>query len=485
MDKMIQGDSGEVTITNDGATILQQMQVHHPAAKMLVDLSKSQDIEAGDGTTSVVVICGALLDACNALLTRGLHPMRISEAFGLAADKAVEILESVAIPVDLEDREALIRNAETSLSSKVISQYSARFAPIAVDAVLGIYDPARPETVDLDDIKVVSKVGGTMDDTELVPGLVFSQGCAKAANGPTRCKDAKIGVIQFHLSAPKTDIENQVVVSDYTAMDRILREERKYILKMCKTIKKAGCNVLLIQKSILRDAVNDLSLHFLAKLGIVVVRDVERDDIEFICKTIGAKPVADIANFTPEKLGSAEVVEEVSFSGRGGVVKITGVPNPGRTVSVLIRGSNELVVGEADRSLHDALCVVRSLVKRRFLLAGGGAPEVELTRQLGAWAKTLTGMESYAVKGFADALEVVPYTLAENAGMHPIALVTALRKEHAEGSKYAGINVKKCCISDMLEANVVQPLLVTLSAIKLATETVQMILKIDDLVGVR
>ena len=280
-------------------------------------------------------------------------------------------------------------------------------------------------------------------------------------------------------------MENNVVVSDYAAMDRLLREERKHILGLCKKIKKAGCTLLLVQKSILRDSVNDLSLHFLAKLKIAVVRDVERDDIEFICKTVGARPVADINNFTAEKLGSADLVEEVSFSGRGGVVKITGVPNPGRTMSVLIRGSNELVVGEADRSLHDALCVVRSIVKKRFLLAGGGAPEIELSRRLNAYAKTLPGMDSYCLKAYAEALEVIPYTLAENAGMHPIAIVTALRKQHAEGEIYAGINVKKCCISNMLEGNVVQPLLVTSSAIKLATETVQMILKIDDLVGVR
>jgi T-complex protein 1 subunit delta len=336
----------------------------------------------------------------------------------------------------------------------------------------------------LSDIKIVTRVGGTMDDTEMIDGLVFPKGMSHTAGGPTRVENAKIGLIQFCLSAPKTDIENQVVVEEYSAMDRILREERKYILKMCKKIKKAGCNVLLVQKSILRDAVNDLSLHFLAKLGIAVIRDVERTEIEYISKTLGCRPVSHIDHFKAEKLGQAELVEEQTCGGRGKVVKITGVANPGRTVSVLIRGSNALVLGEADRSLHDALCVVRSLVKQKFLIVGGGAPEIEVAQRLSQWAKSLPGMSAYCVRAFAEALEVIPYTLAENAGLHPIAIVTELRKRHAEGSKFAGINVRKGTITTMDDENVLQPLLVSTSAIHLATETVQMLLKIDDLVGV-
>jgi T-complex protein 1 subunit delta len=265
-------------------------------------------------------------------------------------------------------------------------------------------------------------------------------------------------------------------------MDKILREERAYILNLCKAIAKSGCNVLLVQKSILRDSVNDLSLSFLAKLKILVVKDVERDDVEFISKTLGTTPIAHIEQFTPDKLGSAELVEEVSL-GQSKVVKVTGVPGAGSTISMLIRGSNRLVLDETDRSLHDALCVVRSIVKQKFLIAGGGAPEIECSLALAAYARTLSGAHSACVAAFAEALEVIPYTLAENAGMNPIAIVTELRKRHAEGARTAGINVRKSIISDILEENVVQPLLVTTSAIALSTETVRLILKVDDVSG--
>jgi T-complex protein 1 subunit delta len=485
MDKMIQGDKGEVLITNDGATILAQMQVFHPTARMLVDLSHAQDVEAGDGTTSVTVLAGSLLSACEALLAKGIHPTLISEAFGRAAAKAEEILIKVAVPVHLGDRESLMKAATTSLASKVVSNNSALLSPLAVDAVLAVIDPATANNVDLNDIKLVKQLGGTIDDTELVPGLVFTQEAQTDGGALTQIKGAKIGLIQFCLSAPKTDMENSVVVNEFSAMDRILREERKYILGLCKQIKKAGCNVLLIQKSILRDAVNDLSLHFLAKMGIMVVKDIERNDIEFISRTLGCLPVAHIDSFVPEKLGKADLVEQVAIEGsQQKVVKITGVPNPGKTVTVLCRGSNKLVLDEADRSIHDALCVIRSLVKKKFLIAGGGAPEMECSVQLSAWSKTLVGVESYCVRAFAEAMELIPYTLAENAGLNPIAIVTELRKKHVEGLTTAGINVRLGSISDIREENVLQPLLVTTSAIKLATETVRMVLKIDDLVAV-
>jgi T-complex protein 1 subunit delta len=483
MDKMIQSADGSVLVTNDGATILDKMDVVHPAAKMLVGLSKAQDVEAGDGTTSVVVICGALLNAVHGLLAKGIHPTKISESYGKAVTQAHLLLEDVATPVDLSDRESLINAARTSLSSKVISQYAELFAPLAVDAVLKVIDPATAVNVDLDDVKIVTRVGGTMDDTEMIDGLCFGKGFARSG-GIQRIEAPKIGLIQFCLSAPKTDMENSVVVSEYDQMDKILREERKYILKMCKKIKKAGCTLLLVQKSILRDAVNDLSLHFLQKLGIAVIRDIERDDIEYICKSLGCRPIAHVDSFTSEKLGTAALAEESSISGKGRVVKITGVANPGKTCSILIRGSNKMVLDEADRSLHDALCVVRSLVKKKFMICGGGVAEAAVSHRLSQWANTLTGMESYCVKAYADALEVIPYTLAENAGLHPIAIVTELRRRHAAGDNHCGINVRKGYIADMRDANVWQPLLVSLSALGLATETVQMLLKIDDMVGI-
>ncbi|XP_002974704.2 T-complex protein 1 subunit delta [Selaginella moellendorffii] len=484
MDKMLSTSSGEVIITNDGATILLKMEVLQPAAKMLVELSKSQDIVAGDGTTTVVVIAGALLKQCIALLGKGVHPTIISDAFHRASLKAVEVLTSMAIPVELSDREALVKNASTSLNSKVVSQYSSLLAPLAVDAVLNVVDPARPDSVDLRDIKVIKKLGGTVDDTEMIKGLVFDKKASHTAGGPTRVENAKIGLIQFQISPPKTDIEQNVIVSDYTQMDRILKEERNHILGMIKKIKATGCNVLLIQKSILRDAVTELSLHYLAKAKILVVKDVERDEIEFISKTLNCLPIANIEHFRAEKLGQAELVEEVSV-GDGRIVKISGIKNMGRTTTILVRGSNQLVLDEAERSLHDALCVVRCLVNKRFLIAGGGAPEIEVSRQLGAWAKTLQGMESYCVRAFAEALEVIPYTLAENAGLNPITIVTELRNHHANGEVNTGINVRKGQITNILEENVVQPLLVSTSAVSLATECVRMILKIDDIVTVR
>lgn len=485
MDKMIQDEKGDVTITNDGATILKQMKVLHPAARMLVELSKAQDVEAGDGTTSVVVICGSLLNAALKLLGRGLHPTTISESFQNCALKAEEILTNMSKPVDLSDRATLLKSANTSLNSKVVSQYSGILGPMAVDAVLKVTDEANPNLVDLRDIKVIPKLGGTVEDTEFIEGLVLTQKTLSGSSGGTRrVEKAKIGLIQFCLSPPKTDMENQVVLSDYTQMDRILREERQYTLNLVKQIKKAGCNVLLIQKSILRDAISDLAIHFLNKMKILVVKDIERADIEFVCKSTGCKPIASIDHFTPEMLATAELVEEVNV-GTGRVVKFTGCPAGSHTVSILVRGSNNLVMHEADRSLHDALCVIRCLVKKRAVISGGGAPEIELAVQLQKHAVTLSGMDAYCFQAFAEALEVIPYTLSENAGLNPIKTVTELRNRHAMGEKDAGINVRRGGISDMGQENVVQPLLVSLSAIKLATETVRSILKIDDIVNTR
>ena len=484
MDKMIQKGDGEVLITNDGATILSQMQVFHPTAQMLVQLSKSQDIEAGDGTTGICVIAGAFLQACAELLQKGIHPTMIAEAFKLAATKAQEVLKSIAQPVDLDDRESLLDAVNTCLSSKVVHNNADVLSPISVDAILSIIDTKTSTNVDLNDVKIVKQVGGTMEDSELVKGLVLQQGAKHT--GPTKVKDAKVALIQFCLSAPKTDMENNVVVSDYAAMDRMLREERKYLLNLCKKIKKSGCNVLLIQKSILRDAYNDLSLHFLAKLDIMVVTDIERNDVDFIARTLNLQPVAHIDSLTPEKLATCGQANEVSISGSTSrVVKFTEIVNMGPTITILMRGSNQLILEEADRSVHDALCVLRSLVKKRFMIAGGGAPEAEMALQLSRWSKTLTGVRSYCARAFAEALEIIPYTLAENSGINPIRMVTELRNRHNNGEKYAGINVKNGTICDMWDMKIIQPLLVNSSEISLSTECVGMILKIDDLVAIR
>ena len=448
-----------------------------------MEISKSQDIEAGDGTTSVVVIAGALLNACKTLLEKGIHASAISEGLQVALDKASQIIDDMSVPVELEDRESLIQNAITSLASKVVSQNADILAPLAVDCVMKVINKEHDTNADLRDIYVGKVLGGTVDDTEMVDGCILvDKRAATSANGPTQMKDAKIGLIQFQLSAPKTDMESSVVVHEYTAMDRILKEEKKYIVKMIKQIVKAGCNVLLIQKSIMRDAVNDLALHFLAKKGIMVVKDVERETVDFISRTTGCTPVASVEQFTEEKLGRAELVKDDKSCG---VVRITGCPEPEdgkRTVSVLIRGSSQLVIDEAERSLHDALCVVRSLVKKRALVPGGAAVEMEIAQKLNQYSREIFGTSSYCVKAFSEALEIIPYTLAENAGLDPVKFVTDLRNAHTKGKKNAGINVKKNAISDMLELNVVQPALVSTSSLTLATECVRMILKIDEIV---
>jgi T-complex protein 1 subunit delta len=486
MDKMIQDPKGDVVISNDGATILEKMKLAHPTAKMMVELSKAQDVEAGDGTTSVVVLAGALLQAAEKLLTKGIHPQTITEAFLTAAEKAEEILEEVAIPVDLSNRDQLIMSASTSLNSKVVAQQADFLAPLAVDAVLKVIDPRTATNVDLEDVRLVKKLGASVDETEMVDGLVLTQKIARAAGGPTRIKDAKIGLIQFCLSAPKTDMESNIQVRDYTQMDRLLREERAILAKMVKQIAKTGCNVLLVQKSILRDATTDLSLDFCAKQKIMVVRDIERDEIEFVSKIIGVDPCATIESFTADKLGKADLVwEENLGSDLGSIIRMTGLTQPTNgngCVSVLVRGSNKLLLDETERSIHDSLCVVRSLVKKKALIPGGGAPEMEVSTKLMQFARKTGGITAVCIEHYAEALELIPYTLAENSGMSPVEIVTQLRAAHANGDKFAGIDVKKACITNSFDQKVVQPLLVSTSSIKMATETVRMILKIDDVV---
>jgi len=482
MDKMIQHSGGDVTISNDGATILKEMQVLHPAAKMLVELSKAQDVEAGDGTTSVVVIAGALLDQSQKLLNRGIHPTIISESFQEAAKKCVELLEeNLAIPVDLNDTDQMIKVASTSLNSKVVSQYSSSLAPLAVKAVMRIKDNYKDNNLDLRDIKIVKKLGGTLEDTELIDGLCLPHRFLNDI-GTKKIEKAKIGLIQFCISPPKTDMDNQVVISDYAQMDRVLKEERNYLLNIVKQIKKTGCNVLFIQKSILRDALNEIATHFLSKVKIAVIRDIEREDIEFISKALGCRPIASLDHFTAENLATADCVEEIVGSK---IVKISGIQSQsafGKTVNILLRGSNKMVIEEAERSIHDALCVIRCLVKKQALIPGGGAPEIGLSLRLNEISSTLTGLKSICYRAFAEALEIIPFTLAENAGLNPIQTVTELRQKHAQGEKTTGINVRKGKVTNILDENVLQPILVTTSAITLAAETVRSILKIDDIV---
>lgn len=481
MDKMIKTSRGDIIISNDGHTILKQMAILHPVAKMLVDVSAAQDSEAGDGTTSVVILTGALLGAADRLLNKGIHPTIIAESFQRAAKRSVDILLEICRPISLNDREDLIRAASTSLSSKIVSQYSSFLSPLAVDSVLKITEKDA-DSVDLNDIRLIKKVGGTIGDTETVDGVVLTQTAVKTAGGPSMKEKARIGLIQFQISPPKPDTENNIVVSDYRQMDKILKEERAYLLNICKTIKKAKCNVLLIQKSILRDAVNDLALHFLAKLGIMVVKDIEREEIEFLSKSLGCKPISDLELFTEDRLGSADLVEETDSDGTK-IVKLSGIKsnNAKPTVSVIIRGANSMILDETERSLHDALCVIRCLVKQKGLIAGGGAPEIEISRRLEKESRSMEGVEAYIWQEFAQALEVIPTTLAENAGLNSIKVITELRSKHENGEVYEGISVRRSGTTNTYEEHILQPVLVSTSAITLASECVKSILRIDDI----
>nr|CAA83912.1 Anc2p [Saccharomyces cerevisiae] len=481
MDKMIKTSRGEIIISNDGHTILKQMAILHPVARMLVEVSAAQDSEAGDGTTSVVILTGALLGAAERLLNKGIHPTIIADSFQSAAKRSVDILLEMCHKVSLSDREQLVRAASTSLSSKIVSQYSSFLAPLAVDSVLKISDE-NSKNVDLNDIRLVKKVGGTIDDTEMIDGVVLTQTAIKSAGGPTRKEKAKIGLIQFQISPPKPDTENNIIANDYRQMDKILKEERAYLLNICKKIKKAKCNVLLIQKSILRDAVNDLALHFLSKLNIMVVKDIEREEIEFLSKGLGCKPIADIELFTEDRLGSADLVEEIDSDGSK-IVRVTGIRNNNArpTVSVVIRGANNMIIDETERSLHDALCVIRCLVKERGLIAGGGAPEIEISRRLSKEARSMEGVQAFIWQEFASALEVIPTTLAENAGLNSIKVVTELRSKHENGELNDGISVRRSGTTNTYEEHILQPVLVSTSAITLASECVKSILRIDDI----
>jgi T-complex protein 1 subunit delta len=404
----------------------------------------------------------------------------IAEAFQRAAAAAVETLHDMSIPISLSDRSALLKAASTSLSSKIVSS-EPKLAPMSVDSVLKIIDAKTADNADLNNIRILKKLGGTIEESEMVDGLVLQQSVLKSGGGPIRMEKARIALIQFQLSPPKPDMENQIVVNDYRQMDKILKEERTYLLNMVKKIKKAKCNVLLIQKSILRDAVNELSLHFLSKLNILAVKDIERSEVEFICKSTGCKPIADIDSFTEDKLGTADLVEEVQSSGSRWT-RVTGVKGPVSTVSIVVRGANEQILDEAERSIHDAQCVIRCLVKKKALLSGGGAPEIEIAQSLTTQARSLKGTEAICWKAFADAMEVIPTTLAENAGLNAIMVVTELRHRHALGERNAGVSIKTGGVKTHIgEENVLQPVLVSTSAIELAAETVKMILRIDDI----
>ena len=369
MDKLIETGRGEVIISNDGGTILKNLSVVHPTAGVLVQTSKAQDVEAGDGTTSVVVLAGSLLEKAEELLKKGIHPSQISDGFAQALKLAESVVNECSEPINLTDDAQLLQCVTTALSSKVIAQNSSEIAPLAIKAVKRVVDLGKADSLDLREIRLIKKLGGTLDDTVLIDGISFSdRRPVTSAGGPSKISGAKIALLQFSLAAPKTDIENNIAVSDYSQIDRVLKEERKHILGLVKKIAESGANVVLLQKSIVRDSINDIALHFLAKKKIMVVRDIERTDVEFICKSVGCTPVAHIDGLTREKLGFADLADELELEDGSKIFRMV-VPEC-KTASIVVRGSNQLVLDEAERSIHDALCVIRCLIKNKGVVPG-------------------------------------------------------------------------------------------------------------------
>mmetsp|Transcript_21874 Transcript_21874/g.42493 ORF Transcript_21874/g.42493 Transcript_21874/m.42493 type:complete len:532 (-) Transcript_21874:68-1663(-) len=478
MDKIIISDT-EILITNDGATILENAHFQHPAAKMLVNISKSQDKEIGDGTTTVVVLTGSLLGTCLNCLKKGIKRMDIAKSLQDFLKKVEKILIGISFPVNLKNKEILYNAAVSSLESKVISAHSYILAPIAVNSILKITELDAASDVNLSNIKVIKKMGGIIEQTELLEGLGINYPVVKSYGGPVKIKEAKIALIQFCLSPPTTDIENVVVIENYMSMDKVLKEEKEYILGLCRKIKSSGCNVVLVQKSILRESISALCFQILSQMEIMIVQDIERDEISFIADSLGCTPIVDIESFSIEKFGLAKIVEEKSFLSEK-ITNFTGIYRPFfKTATIVIRGSNNLLLEEAERSLHDALCVIRSIIRRRFLISGGGSAEIEVSIQLKQYSKGITGINSFCMVSFANSMEIIPYTLAENAGLEPIHIISQLKKYHNKGEKTVGINIRKGTVTDMIRENIISPLLVTTSAMNLAVEFVIQLLKID------
>ena len=476
MDKMLVDSFGDVTITNDGATMLQEMDVQHPAAKMMVEISKTQDDEVGDGTTSVVVIAGELLGKAVELMDKKVHPTVIIDGYRDAQERAMEILEEIAIGVDPRDKKMLAKVATTSMASKLISGSRDYIAGLAIEAVLQIAEESDGGyEVDLDMIKLEKKPGGAVTDTTLIKGLLVDKEVVHEGM-PRRVKDATIGLINAAMEIEKTEFDAKIQIETPAEMQAYLDREEEMLREMVQKVKDAGVTVLLSQKGI-----DDMIQHFLAREGILAARRLKKSDIEALAKATGAKVVSSIDELTAEDTGFAENVEERKI-GNDKMLFVEGCRNP-KAVSILIRGGTERVVDEAERSLHDALCVIRDVVEDPKVVAGGGAPEIEVARRLREYAETVTGRERLAVNKYADAIEVIPVTLAENSGMDPIDALSEMQSRHTKGELWAGVNGLEGEISDMAELDVYEPLAVKVQALKSATESSTMLLKIDDIIA--
>jgi thermosome len=477
LDKMLVDSLGDVTITNDGATILKEIDAQHPAAKMMVEISKTIDTEVGDGTTSSVIFGGTLLAKAEELLSKDVHSSVIIEGYQAASEKALEILDEISKKVTADDKDTLINIATTSMQSKLISEDSDTLSKIVVDAILKITNTKDGEsTVDLDNIKIEKKAGGSIQSTALIKGIVLDKEIVHSGM-PTKIEGAKIALINAALEVEKTEMSAEIRINDPTQMQMFLEEENRMLKAMVDKLHSIGSNVVICQKGI-----DDMAQHFLAKNGILAVRRVKESDMTKLAKATGGRISTNIDDISVKDLGSAELVHQKKVESDKWVF-VEGCRNP-QSVTMLIRGGSQRVVDEVDRSIHDSLMVVKDVIETPAIVAGGGAPEALLAAFLKDWSGRFDGRQQLAIKKYAEALEVIPLTIAENAGMDPIDTMVSLRARQSDGKKWTGINAKEGKISDMLSQNIVEPVVVKKQIIKSATETASMILRIDDVIAI-
>ncbi len=477
MDKMLVSTIGDVTITNDGATIMKELDVQHPAAKMLVEVSKTQDNEVGDGTTTAVLLVGELLERAEKLLDKDVHPTVIVDGYKKAAERAIEVLDKLAIPISEKDDVVLRQVAITSMYSKGIATAKEKFADIAVKAVKQVAETVDGKLkADIDLVKVLKKHGRGLEETELVKGIVVDKEIAHAQM-PKQVENAKIALLNAKLEIEKTEFDAKININNPDQMRLFIEEEEKMLSDMVGQVEKTGANVLFCEKG-----VDDVALHYLAKKGVATVKNVSSGDMEKLSKATGARIVASVKELSKDALGVAKMVEEVKI-GDDKLVYVRDAKNP-KAVTIVVRGGTEHVVDEAERSLHDALSVVRNAVEDGKIVAGGGAPEEEVAKRLREYAVKVGGREQLAIEAFAEALEAVPTTLAENAGLDPIDILVELRSKHEKaGNPWYGVDVFTGKVSDMRKLNVLEPLRVKQQVVKSASEAASMILRIDDVIA--
>ena len=475
MDKMLVDSLGDVVITNDGATILKEMDIEHPAAKMIVEVAKTQDNEVGDGTTTAAVIAGELLKKAEELIDQDIHPTIIASGYRLASEKAAEIIKTLAKAVTKNDRSVLLNISGTAMTGKGAEANKDILSEIAVSAILSIVD--EDNKVDMDNIKVEKKVGARIEESKLIEGMIIDKERVHT-NMPKKVADAKIALINTAIELKDTEVDAEISITSPEQLQSFLDQEEKMIKDIVEKVVKSGATVVFCQKGI-----DDMAQHYLAKAGIFAVRRVKKSDMEKLSKATGGKLVTNLDEITQADLGYAALVEEKKIGGDE-MTFVTGCKNP-KAVSILLRGGTEHVIDNIERALHDALRVVGVVIEDEQLVAGGGSPEVEVSLRLQEYASTLSGREQLAVKAFADALEIIPRTLAENAGLDPIDMLMELRSHHEKGQKTAGLNVYEGKVIDMWEAGVVEPLRVKTQAINAAAESAVMILRIDDIIASR